>query len=136
MIDKQTIDAKKAVILYSPNWHEGILGIVAGRLSKQWQKAVFVVTDDHEGLIKGSARAVEGYHLFELLSECHELIERFGGHALAAGITFAPENLQALEDKMNEVLKDVEVSPSLQVDLSLSLADLNVAIYFQLPLHF
>lgn len=134
LIDKQTLDAKKAVILYSPNWHEGILGIVAGRLSKQWQKAVFVVTDDHEGLIKGSARAVEGYHLFELLSECHELIERFGGHALAAGITFAPENLQALEDKMNEVLKDVEVSPSLQVDLSLSLADLNVTFVDQLSM--
>lgn len=80
-----------------PNWHEGILGIVAGRLSKQWQKAVFVLTDDHEGLAKGSARAVEGVHLFELLSESKDLIERFGGHALAAGITLLPENIQDLE---------------------------------------
>ena len=85
----KNLEEKKVVILYSPNWHEGILGIVAGRLAKQWQKAVFVVTDDHEGFIKGSARAVEGYHLFELLSDCSDLIERFGGHALAAGITFS-----------------------------------------------
>lgn len=134
LVDPITLKKKKVVILYSSNWHEGILGIVAGRLAKQWQKAVFVVTDDHEGLIKGSARAVEGYHLFELLSECHELIERFGGHALAAGITFAPENLQALEDKMNDLLKDVEVSPSLQVDLTLSLGDLNVIFVDQLSM--
>lgn len=134
LVDAKTLAKKKVVILYSPNWHEGILGIVAGRLAKQWQKAVFVVTDDHEGFIKGSARAVEGYHLFELLNQCQDLIERFGGHALAAGITFAPENLQALEDKMNELLQEVEVTPSLQVDLSLPLSDLNVSFVEQLSI--
>ena len=134
LVDAKTLAKKKVVILYSPNWHEGILGIVAGRLAKQWQKAVFVVTDDHEGFLKGSARAVEGYHLFELLNKCQDLIERFGGHALAAGITFAPENLQALEDKMNELLQEVEVTPSLQVDLSLPLSDLNVSFVEQLSI--
>ena len=134
LVDVKTLAKKKVVILYSPNWHEGILGIVAGRLAKQWQKAVFVVTDDHEGYIKGSARALEGYHLFELLNECQDLIERFGGHALAAGITFAPENLKALEDKMNELLQEVEVTPSLQVDLSLPLSDLNVSFVEQLSI--
>ena len=134
LVDAKTLAKKKVVILYSPNWHEGILGIVAGRLAKQWQKAVFVVTDDHEGFIKGSARAVEGYHLFELLNKSQDLIERFGGHALAAGITFAPENLQALEDKMNELLQEVEVTPSLQVDLSLPLSDLNVSFVEQLSI--
>ena len=134
LVDAKTLAKKKVVILYSPNWHEGILGIVAGRLAKQWQKAVFVVTDDHEGFLKGSARAVEGYHLFELLNQCQDLIERFGGHALAAGITFAAENLQALEDKMNELLQEVEVTPSLQVDLSLPLSDLNVSFVEQLSI--
>ena len=134
LVDAKTLAKKKVVILYSPNWHEGILGIVAGRLAKQWQKAVFVVTDDHEGFIKGSARAVEGYHLFELLNKSQDLIERFGGHALAAGITFAPENLKALEDKMNELLQEVEVIPSLQVDLSLPLSDLNVSFVEQLSI--
>ena len=134
LVDAKTLAKKKVVILYSPNWHEGILGIVAGRLAKQWQKAVFVVTDDHEGFLKGSARAVEGYHLFELLNQCQDLIERFGGHALAAGITFAAENLKALEDKMNELLQEVEVTSSLQVDLSLPLADLNISFVEQLSI--
>ena len=134
LVDAKTLAKKKVVILYSPNWHEGILGIVAGRLAKQWQKAVFVVTDNHEGFLKGSARAVEGYHLFELLNQCQDLIERFGGHALAAGITFAAENLQALEDKMNELLQEVEVTSSLQIDLSLPLADLNVSFVEQLSI--
>ena len=134
LMDAKKLAKKKVVILYSPNWHEGILGIVAGRLAKQWQKAVFVVTDDHEGFLKGSARAVEGYHLFELLNQCQDLIERFGGHALAAGITFAAENLQALEDKMNELLQEVEVTSSLQIDLSLPLADLNVSFVEQLSI--
>lgn len=134
LVDAKTLAKKKVVILYSPNWHEGILGIVAGRLAKQWQKAVFVVTDDHEGFLKGSARAVEGYHLFELLNQCQDLIERFGGHALAAGITFAAENLQALEDKMNELLQEVEVTSSLQIDLSLPLADLNISFVEQLSI--
>ena len=107
---------------------------MAGRLAKQWQKAVFDVTDDHEGFLKGSARAEEGYHLFELLNQCQDLIERFGGHALAAGITFAAENLQALEDKMNELLQEVEVTSSLQIDLSLPLADLNVSFVEQLSI--
>ena len=134
LVDAKTLAKNKVVILYSPNWHEGILGIVAGRLAKQWQKAVFVVTDDHEGFLKGSARAVEGYHLFELLNQCQDLIERFGGHALAAGITFAAENLKALEDKMNELLQEVEVTSSLQVDLSLPLADLNISFVEQLSI--
>ena len=134
LVDVKTLAKKKVVILYSPNWHEGILGIVAGRLAKQWQKAVFVVTDDHEGFLKGSARAVEGYHLFELLNQCQDLIERFGGPALAAGITFVAENLQALEDKMNELLQEVEVTSSLQIDLSLPLADLNVSFVEQLSI--
>ncbi|MDE5976967.1 MAG: single-stranded-DNA-specific exonuclease RecJ, partial [Turicibacter sp.] len=134
LVDEKTLAMKKVLILYSPDWHEGILGIVAGRLAKKWQKAIFVVTDDHEGFIKGSARAVEGYHLFELLNECQDLIERFGGHALAAGITFAKENLQLLEDKMNELLKEVELTSTLQVDLSLPLSNLDVSFVEQLSI--
>lgn len=117
------LETKKVIVLHDANWHEGILGIVAGRLSKQWQKAVFVLTDDHEGFVKGSARAVEGIHLFDLLSESMGLIKRFGGHALAAGITLLPENIQALEDQLNESLKEVSISKTQSVDLELPLSN-------------
>lgn len=122
-VTEQMLQTKKVIMLHDANWHEGILGIVAGRLSKQWQKAVFVLTDDHEGLAKGSARAVEGVHLFELLSESKDLIERFGGHALAAGITLLPENIQDLENRLNERLKNTSVIKAQSVDLDLPLSD-------------
>ncbi|MDB8552835.1 single-stranded-DNA-specific exonuclease RecJ [Turicibacter sanguinis] len=127
MTPKQLED-KKVVLLYQPNWHEGILGIVAGRLSKLWQKAVFVLTDDHDGFVKGSARAVEGYHLFDLLNQNEDLIERFGGHALAAGITLAPENIQPLEDKLNADLRGIKIQPMQRVDLNLSLEKIDLGL--------
>ncbi len=122
-VTEDMLETKKVIVLHDANWHEGILGIVAGRLSKQWQKAVFVLTDDHEGFVKGSARAVEGIHLFDLLSESMGLIKRFGGHALAAGITLLPENIQALEDQLNESLKEVSISKKQSVDLELPLSN-------------
>ncbi|MTL50527.1 single-stranded-DNA-specific exonuclease RecJ, partial [Turicibacter sanguinis] len=122
------LEDKKVVLLYQPNWHEGILGIVAGRLSKLWQKAVFVLTDDHDGFVKGSARAVEGYHLFDLLNQNEDLIERFGGHALAAGITLAPENIQPLEDKLNADLRGIKIQPMQRVDLNLSLEKIDLEL--------
>lgn len=122
-VTEDMLETKKVIVLHDANWHEGILGIVAGRLSKQWQKAVFVLTDDHEGFVKGSARAVEGIHLFDLLSESMGLIKRFGGHALAAGITLLPENIQALEDQLNESLKEVSISKTQSVDLELPLSN-------------
>lgn len=122
-VTEDMLETKKVIVLHDANWHEGILGIVAGRLSKQWQKAVFVLTDDHEGFVKGSARAVEGIHLFDLLSESMGLIKRFGGHALAAGITLLPENIQALENQLNESLKEVSISKTQSVDLELPLSN-------------
>lgn len=122
-VDQDSLKNKKVIILHHPEWHEGILGIVAGRLSKLWKKAVFVLTDDHEGFAKGSARAIEGYHLFDLLAEQDEYIERFGGHALAAGLTLAPENIRILEEQMNASLKETIIAPTQQVDAILPLSD-------------
>ncbi|MGL4335437.1 MAG: single-stranded-DNA-specific exonuclease RecJ [Turicibacter sp.] len=119
---------KKVILIYKNDWHEGILGIVAGRLSKQWQKAVFVLSDDHEGNVKGSGRAVDGYHLFNLLNQCDELIEKYGGHALAAGISLLPENLKPLEDKLNELMKSTVLLPTITVDLNLDLDDVDLKL--------
>ncbi|HAX73184.1 MAG TPA: single-stranded-DNA-specific exonuclease RecJ, partial [Firmicutes bacterium] len=131
LISEEEIKSKKVILLHQPNWHEGILGIVAGRLARNWGKAVFVLSDDHEGGIKGSARAIEGYHLFDLLNECQELITKFGGHALAAGISFPHENLKALDQKMNELLKDSDIQPIQPVDLSLDLEDIDLTLLEQ-----
>ena len=131
-IDEKTLASKKVLILHNPDWHEGILGIVAGKLAKQWGKAVICLTDDHEGNVKGSARAVDGYHLFELLNQNKNLIEKFGGHALAAGLTLHPENIRPLEDKMNESLKNQHIEQKLEIDLNLPVSDATMTFINQI----
>ena len=132
LVNETVLNQKKVLVLYAPDWHEGILGIVAGKLAKRWERAVILLTDDHEGLVKGSARAVEGYHLFELLTECQSLVQKFGGHALAAGLTLAPENIQLLENKMNELMAEKTIMPKLTIDLAVSPKEVDIDLVNQL----
>ena len=132
LVDEPQLKQKKVVILYASHWHEGILGIVAGKLAKRWKRAVMLLTDDHEGLVKGSARAIEGYHLFELLAKCEDLVVKFGGHALAAGLSLEAENIQLLENKMNDLMAGQAVVSKLTVDLALSLKDVDLDLVNQL----
>ena len=115
--------SQSVLILFKEDWHEGILGIVAGKLSKQLGKAVFLLTMDEYGQAKGSGRAVEGFQLFEMLHKAEDLIEKFGGHALAAGLTVDPANISALEKHLNEQMRGIKVQPKLKVDLEISLSD-------------
>lgn len=124
LIDEAT--DKKVLILHQSQWHEGILGIVAGKLARQLNRAIILLTDDHEGLGKGSGRAPSGYDLFELLTANQDLVLKFGGHAQAVGLTLNPEHIAALEQGMNELLQDQEIQSSLTIDLTLPLPDANL----------
>lgn len=132
LVNDVTLENKKVLILYQSHWHEGVLGIVAGKLAKRWNKAVFLLTDDHEGWVKGSGRAVDGYQLFDLLNENKDLIEKFGGHGLAAGLTLNPENIQRLENQMNQWVGEQTIVSKLSIDLTVSLADANLNFVNQL----
>jgi len=126
-------DPKQPVlVLYDADWHEGILGIAAGKIAKQLGKAIIMLTEDENGLAKGSARSVEGFHLFDMLTKAGDLVEKFGGHALAAGLTVAPENLQDLEDELNRQLAGIEVHPTLDVDLEVPLEEAGFELIEQL----
>lgn len=110
-------------ILYHEDWHEGILGIVAGKISKQLGKAVFMLTEDEFGQAKGSARSVEGFHLFDMLTKAEGLVEKFGGHELAAGLTVDPSNIPALERALNDQMAGASIQPTLDVDLEITLSE-------------
>jgi len=118
-------------VLYQEGWHEGILGIVAGKLSKQLGKAILMLTRDKFGQAKGSARAIEGFHLFDLLSGAGNLVEKFGGHELAAGLTVELSNIEALEQNLNEQMAGKVILPRLGVDLALSLSEANMELINQ-----
>ncbi len=116
-----------ALILVSPDFHEGVNGIVATRLVESFYKPVLVLSEN-EGKIKGSGRSIPELNLKEVLSDCSDLLERFGGHSAAAGCSLIPENLKAFQDRFialcDERLPDSPI-PKLQLDGTLDYSELN-----------
>ncbi|WP_026664913.1 single-stranded-DNA-specific exonuclease RecJ [Butyrivibrio sp. FC2001] len=89
------------LVIYMPELHESLAGIIAGKIREEFNHPVFVITDAGEGLIKGSGRSIESYHMFDALSECRELMTKYGGHKMAAGFSLPKDNLEAFRDALN-----------------------------------
>jgi len=123
-----------ALILVSPEFHEGVNGIVATRLVESFYKPVLILTE-HEGKLKGSGRSIPELNLKEVLSDCSDLLERFGGHAAAAGCSLIPEHLGAFRDRFT-ALCDERIPPSLvpklELDGTLDYPELNEQFVEQL----
>jgi len=94
---------RKSTVVYSPDWHKGVLGIVASRLVESFYRPTIVLCRSN-GLITGSARSIPGFDLYEAIEHCSELLENFGGHMYAAGLTLKEENYQAFCDKFEDVV--------------------------------
>ncbi|MCR4691958.1 MAG: single-stranded-DNA-specific exonuclease RecJ [Lachnospiraceae bacterium] len=96
-------DPCSVIVVYLPDCHESIAGIVAGRIRERYMRPVFVVTDaEKEGMLKGSGRSVEAYHMYEGLHGVEDLLTQYGGHAMAAGFSLPKENLEAFTGRLNE----------------------------------
>lgn len=95
--------ARKSTVVYNQDWHKGVIGIVASRLTEKYYRPTIVMTHSN-GKAAGSARSVLGFDLYEALSECSDLLEQFGGHKYAAGLTMKIENIPALQQKFEEVV--------------------------------
>lgn len=94
---------RKSTVVYDETWHKGVIGIVASRLTEKYYRPTIVLTRSN-GHIAGSARSVLGYDLYEALCGCSDLLEQFGGHKYAAGLTMKPENLEAFIHRFEEVV--------------------------------
>lgn len=118
------------------NWHEGILGIVAGNLLQKRHVPSFVLTINEETKIaKGSARSVEGFNLYEAISQCQELFTAFGGHHMAAGFSLPVENLPLFKEKMSQAFLNSGVmgeKEKIKVTFSLRKEDLSLEFYQQM----
>ncbi len=101
LVEKTNLKEHKVLVMVLPTAHESIAGIVAGRLKEHFHKPVIVLTKSGD-FIKGSARSIEGYNIFEAMYSCKHLFERFGGHAMAAGVTLIAENVPVLRKYLNE----------------------------------
>lgn len=101
LIEEKGLADRKVLIVYLPECHESLAGIIAGRIREKYGKPVFVLTDSEDG-IKGSGRSIEAYSMYEELSKCKDLFTRYGGHKMAAGVSLPAENLEEFEDRMEE----------------------------------
>ena len=100
VIDTEGLKEDKVLIVYVPDIHESLAGIIAGRIKEKYYRPTIVLTDSEEGL-KGSGRSIEGYNMFEELNKVRNLFTKFGGHAMAAGLSLVKNNLSVLRDKLN-----------------------------------
>jgi len=132
MLDKALILCERqkknpAMILVSPDFHEGINGIVATRLVERFYKPVIILTKDGEKL-KGSGRSIPELHLRDALSECSSFLDRFGGHSAAAGCSLILENLSAFRERFFSICKELipsSTGPKLKIDGNLELAEVS-----------
>ncbi len=120
----ETTSAKddKVLVVYLPDCHESLAGIIAGRLKEQYNRPSFVLTASSEG-IKGSGRSIEAFNMYENLSKCGHLFSKFGGHALAAGLSMPEENLPEFRRIINadSRLTDEDLIPRVLIDIQLPL---------------
>lgn len=109
------------LVVYLPECHESLAGIIAGRIKERYYRPTFVITRGEEGL-KGSGRSIPGYHMHHALTAVAELLTKFGGHAMAAGLSLKEENLDALRFRLNEEcsLTDAQLQKKIVIDLPLA----------------
>ena len=119
-VETTTISKDKVLGVYLPDCHESLAGIVAGRIRENYYKPVFVLTDAEEG-VKGSGRSIDGYHMYEELNKCKELLTKFGGHRLAAGLSLPKENVGKFREMLNKncTLTEEEMKEKVTIDMEM-----------------
>lgn len=120
----------RVIVVSGKDWHHGVVGIVAARITERFGKPCFVVSEDGEAA-KGSGRSVEGFSMFDAVTACADLLERFGGHPMAAGVTLRAENIEAFRKRLNEFAEQVcpeMPAPCLRLDCRLNPASLSAAM--------
>ena len=119
----------RVILIWGRDWHPGVIGIVASRLVEKTGRPVIVVSVDEHGEGKGSGRSVQGFNLHECIASCEDILLRFGGHAMAAGLSVREENLPELRRRLNEwAARECAVlfTPPLECDLSIHLDRITV----------
>ena len=123
---------KKSTVVYSPNWHKGVVGIVASRLIETHYKPTIVLAEKN-GELTGSARSVKDFDLYKALLQCDKYLEKFGGHKYAAGLTLKKENLEDFIDVFERVVSntilDEQLTPEVSIDMELDLHDIDDKLF-------
>lgn len=123
---------RKSTVLFNKDWHKGVVGIVASRLIDEYYRPTIILTESN-GLLTGSARSIAGFDIYDAIEACSELLEKFGGHTYAAGLTMKPENLdlfvERFEQIVQESLNDELLIPEINIDAEIDLNMINEKFY-------
>ena len=123
---------RKTTVLYNPQWHKGVIGIVASRLTEKYYRPTIVMTSSN-GYAAGSARSVIGFDLYEALSACADLLQQFGGHKYAAGLTMKTEDIPAFQQRFEEIVSasipDELLIPSINIDDEIDLKQIDARFF-------
>ena len=125
--DQRTVNSKTTV-LYNPTWKKGVIGIVASRLIETYYRPTVILTESN-GFATGSARSVPGYDLYQAIEACSDLLESFGGHMFAAGLTLKKENIrpfmERFEHHVNSTISEEQLWPRILIDCELSFSEIS-----------
>lgn len=134
-IEQGDLKEDRVMAVYLPECHESLAGIVAGRIRERYHRPVFILTQGEQGL-KGSGRSIEAYSMYDALVSCRELFTKFGGHAMAAGLSMPQENLDAFRRRLNEdcTLKPDEMIPKFVIDVPMPIGYVTERLIGQLGL--
>ena len=120
--------SKKSTVIYNPEWHKGVIGIVASRLTESYYRPTIVLTISN-GMITGSARSVKDFDVYDAIDACSDLLEHFGGHKYAAGLSMKPENLtefvRRFEEIVSSTILEEQLIPEIEIDLDIKLSVIN-----------
>lgn len=130
--DDQRLRNSKTTVLFNPQWKKGVIGIVASRLIETYYRPTVILTESN-GFATGSARSVQGYDLYQAIEACSDLLESFGGHMYAAGLTLKKENIEPFTERfeqyVNSTITEDQLSPSIFIDAELSFTEINEEFY-------
>lgn len=120
LVEETALKNDRVLVIYLPDCHESLAGIVAGRIKERYYKPVFVLTDAKEN-VKGSGRSIDTYSMYEELNKCGEFLLKYGGHRLAAGITLKKEDIDAFRKRLNEncTLTEDDLTEKVVIDMEL-----------------
>ena len=119
-VERTDIRGDKVLVIYLPDCHESLAGLVAGRVRENYYRPVFVLTDSEDG-VKGSGRSIESYSMYEELTGCGDLLTKFGGHPMAAGLSLDKENVEKFKRRLNDqcTLSEEELTEKVVIDMEL-----------------
>ena len=127
-----TVESKSSVVVYDPDWHKGVIAIVASRLSEKYYRPAVVLTKSN-GMVTGSARSIPGFDIYSAIESCRDLLENFGGHMYAVGLAMKEENLPVCEARFEqfvaENIQPDQRSPQVDIDAMLDFKDITPRFY-------